>query len=475
VNNGKQTLIDVILGATAVITLDLLTKITLLGLIVWMHMEPIRLRSIRTNPWIYQEVKSYLEPMIRMLVRRCNEIKRLNTSQDHLQKRLEAVERIVREPKDKPNSRMNKNNKKGRKSNMSCHMTTKKQICNHTSWENQVLFDSGANCWITYDKNDFTGTIDPVPSGSVIEGLEKSGLAVTGQGMIAWTFKSSNGTKQTLTAHGLLVPKSPIQIAGTKSIFDPYPNKTIVMTSAGLVLRGDNNQPKLSIPLCKTSGLPYATLDTTKMEAKGFSCYLEPLTSLILKVNSNLFRKTTLPMPSLTEGANFNLSDPEKELLRWHYRLGHVALTKVQWMFCQGYLGHTEGERQLQGAASKLSSCPMCTACQYAKQRRKPAQGSTKQNVPKSEGALKKRPSVPWPGSLGRPLYMQSKRTTSHGMWERSIGQEIQWRVHPGGQCLVIHLRCPPGLPELPRNPLHYKRVQTICFQSWSGDPALHQ
>ena len=315
---------------------------------------------------------------------------------------------------------------------MLCHMTTKKPIRNHTSRKNQVLFDSGANCWITYDKDDFMGTIDPVPSGSVVEGLEKSGLAVTGQGVIAWTFKSSNGTKQTLTAHGLLVPKSPIRIAGIKSIFDAYPNETIVMTSAGLVLGGDNNQPELSIPLCKTSGLPYAILDTMKMEGKGFSCYFEPLTSLILKVNSNLFCKTTLPMPSLTEGANFNLSDPEKELLRWHYRLGHVALTKVQWMFRQGYRGHTERERRLQGAASKLSSCPMCTACQYAKQRRKPAQGSTRRNVHESEGALKRDQVFP-----GQEVSADHFACNPKGRLPTGYGKEVLDKKYSGG-CILV-------------------------------------
>ena len=85
-NNQTQALIDVILGVTAVITTNLLTKVTLLGLIVWMHIEPIRLRWIRTNPWIHDGVQSYLEPMIQVLVRRSNEIRRLNTLQNQLER-----------------------------------------------------------------------------------------------------------------------------------------------------------------------------------------------------------------------------------------------------------------------------------------------------------------------------------------------------------------------------------------------------
>jgi len=137
-------------------------------------------------------------------------------------------------------------------------------------------------------------------------------------------------------------------------------------------------------------------------------------------------------MPSLTEGANFNLSDPEKELLRWHYRLGHVALTKVQWMFRQGYLGNTERERRLQGAASKLASCPMCTACQYAKQRRKPAQGSTRRNVPESEGALKRDQVFP-----GQEVSADHFTCNPKGRLPTGYGKESMDKKYSGG-CILV-------------------------------------
>jgi hypothetical protein len=36
--------------------------------------------------------------------------------------------------------------------------------------------------------------------------------------------------------------------------------------------------------------------------------------------------------------ANHNLSEPEKELLRWHYRLGHISFRKIQFLFRSGIL-----------------------------------------------------------------------------------------------------------------------------------------
>ena len=33
---------------------------------------------------------------------------------------------------------------------------------------------------------------------------------------------------------------------------------------------------------------------------------------------------------STVSKANMNLREPEKELLRWHYRLGHLSFRKIQ-------------------------------------------------------------------------------------------------------------------------------------------------
>ena len=67
--------------------------------------------------------------------------------------------------------------------------------------------------------------------------------------------------------------------------------------------------------------------------------------------------------PSLVSPNNFNLSDPEKELLRWHYRLGHIGIKRVQWLFCQGVLGLSKdvvanNPDDIKHQASISPSCP---------------------------------------------------------------------------------------------------------------------
>ena len=46
-------------------------------------------------------------------------------------------------------------------------------------------------------------------------------------------------------------------------------------------------------------------------------------------------------------------------------------------MMRAGMLGRTEADRRLHATAAKLNHGPMCAACQFAKQRRKPTPGTT--------------------------------------------------------------------------------------------------
>ena len=55
-----------------------------------------------------------------------------------------------------------------------------------------------------------------------------------------------------------------------------------------------------------------------------------------------LEQETPVTVPS-----NVNLTEQEKELLRWHQRLGHVSMHRVKWMMRQGMLSTTERTRRL--------------------------------------------------------------------------------------------------------------------------------
>ena len=70
-------------------------------------------------------------------------------------------------------------------------------------------------------------------------------------------------------------------------------------------------------------------------------------------------------------------------------RLGHVSMHRVKWMMRQGMLSTTERTRRLHSATFKLETNPVCTACQYAKQRCKTTPGTVKKSIKEQTQALK--------------------------------------------------------------------------------------
>jgi hypothetical protein len=87
--------------------------------------------------------------------------------------------------------------------------------------------------------------------------------------------------------------------------------------------------------------------------------------------------------------ANLNLTEPEKELLRWHYCLGHFGYRKIQQVMKSGVLSHSQATRSLHTAASKIRNSPKCAACQYGKQCCCPSPGKTSSVVRDQAGTLK--------------------------------------------------------------------------------------
>jgi hypothetical protein len=67
--------------------------------------------------------------------------------------------------------------------------------------------------------------------------------------------------------------------------------------------------------------------------------------------------------------ANVNLSEAQKELLRWHQKLGHMGMSKVQFLLGTGALAQTEAAKRLHRSAASTSCVPpLCQSCIHAKQ-----------------------------------------------------------------------------------------------------------
>ena len=289
-----------------------------------------------------------------------------------------------------------------------------------------VLFDSGANCCITNRRSDFASDFSTAGSDRVVDGIGK-GLKIEGSGTVAWTFQADDGMYRTLRLPCFFVPSSNTRIASLQQILETYPKESFSMNSNCLVLSGHDQVPALTVPVCANTKLPVAVTTmqptvyrsaTTRREEGG-----APRQDL-----------PTVKHPSLTTPSNLNLTEPEKELLRWHHRLGHIGVKRVQWLFRQGILATSEATRRMHTKAAQLTHGPLCTACQYAKQRRRTTPGTVQKVIKQEVGALKKNHLFP-----GQEVSVDHFYCNPRGRLLNTYGKESADTKFMGGCIFVDH------------------------------------
>ena len=93
--------------------------------------------------------------------------------------------------------------------------------------------------------------------------------------------------------------------------------------------------------------------------------------TLFNDVESSAVKLETALYSCVSHETNQNLTPAQKELLHWHWRLGHASMPVIHWLGTQGLLG------KLSQRIARIADAPMCAACQHGKQVRKPT-GTTK-------------------------------------------------------------------------------------------------
>ena len=121
------------------------------------------------------------------------------------------------------------------------------------------------------------------------------------------------------------VPSSNTRIASVGVILRKYPGENITITQEALTLSGDpfEQRPAIVVPYCPRTQLPYAVAEVRPGNDKSD---IEPA----VYARKLKKAKELKPIGLLTESSNYNLTQPEKELLCWHYHLGHIGMKRVQ-------------------------------------------------------------------------------------------------------------------------------------------------
>ena len=184
----------------------------------------------------------------------------------------------------------------------------------------QLIWDSGASILITPNKDDFISPLNKVPSNIKLNGLA-NGLEIAGAGTIEWNVLDTMGHLCTLKLPVYYIPKSPVHLFSTTSLLQTYSDETILIQPHELSLssiQSDSAQSPVSVHINLTNNLPTCPVHCPEDAHKA----IEAL-SMTLSVVSD---------------SNVNLSEPQKELLHWHFRLGHLNFKCILFVMQSGAL-----------------------------------------------------------------------------------------------------------------------------------------
>ncbi len=280
----------------------------------------------------------------------------------------------------------------------------------------RVIWDSGASVSVSPYKSDFVGPYTKAPVSVKLKGLAK-GLNIQGQGHVMWLIMDTSGMLRAIKVPAYHVPGCNVRLLSTSSLTQTHPDESILIQEGKLTLSGVPGQP--------TRGSVVALVDPTNnlptsqaYDSDSTETPVQALQAIISEVCD----------------ANQNLTEPEKELLRWHFRLGHIGYRKIQALMKSGVLSHSQATRSLHTAASKIQNPPKCAACQYGKQCRRPSPGKTTSVVKDRAGALKQDDLFP-----GQKIAVDHFVCSTKGRLFTSKGKTSENEMYCGGCIYVDH------------------------------------
>ena len=208
-----------------------------------------------------------------------------------------------------------------------------------------VIWDSGASHCITPHIRDFVSPLNDPGVLQRVKGLNAT-LKVKGMGTVRWTMHDEKGGLRHFELTALYVPQCHYRLLSTSSLLQVYKGEHLIQHASFLRLSGNKsfiNRASVLVPLDKQSGLLKVVMHRMPAVKDAAIC----LGQTISKVRSEYL----------------NLSEGEKELLKWHYRLGHLSFRRIQTLLRTGVLSHNESARILHRTSCRIRHPPKCAAC----------------------------------------------------------------------------------------------------------------
>ena len=140
---------------------------------------------------------------------------------------------------------------------------------------------------------------------------------------------------------------------------------------------------------------------------------------------------------SVAHDMNQNLTAPQRELLTWHWKLGHANFQWIQRLAAQRRSAPDGIETPVLRTKNKsVSSCPapLCVACQMAKQTRRNPEVKVGSAIPEKEMSLRRGAMQP-----GDMVSIDQYVSMLPGHLPHTKGKEPKHQQYNGGTLFVDH------------------------------------
>jgi hypothetical protein len=287
------------------------------------------------------------------------------------------------------------------------------------------IIDSGATSTSIGTRSEFVSLNTGGGAHKKLDGIAQ-GLDIQGEGIVEYLLRMDCGSEVTLRSHAYWVPA-----LGDTRLLSPQSFNTTDGHRGSAVCHG-NRTPEGAIDpnsfaeiLIRLDG-PNWQRNTPVFTAtvpyhRGHNL---PVIDLLLPGTARHFKQQLIAALCVTDDENRNLTGPQKDLLRLHFRFGHIGFKHIQWMVRQGKI------QVINPKAVGNCRLPKCASCEYGKATRRNTETSTTKFDESKEMALKRNDLVPGqrvsvdhyqssqPGRLytsrGSPQLSKSSKTTMY-------------------------------------------------------------
>jgi hypothetical protein len=281
-----------------------------------------------------------------------------------------------------------------------------------------IVFDTGASISISPSKADFISWDDVDPSSLSLQGINTR-TKVAGAGIVSWSVRDDIGIIRTIKTRAFFIPDSAVRLFSPQAYFQQPEIKGgeglmhVDSLTCYFIFPWTNRKGRLTFRFHPHHPLPIVFPE-------------EPISSSQAEIDA-VFASTVV------DASNTNLTAAQKEILKWHFRLGHF---NIEWI--KGLARGREGGQSpiLHCSQPKASTCqsPLCAACRFAKAHLQPTKTTNTTIDPAKDGGLKS--NVLKPGQLVSTDQFVSQ---VRGRLPHTKGKESESEQYSGGTVFVDH------------------------------------